>query len=31
MIRRPDAMGALNIEGMKQFRNALLEFRDDEG
>ncbi len=30
-INRPDAMGALNIEGMKQFHNALLEFRDDDG
>lgn len=30
-INRPDAMGALNIEGMKQFNNALLEFRDDDG
>lgn len=30
-INRPDAIGALNIEGMKQFHNALLEFRDDDG
>ena len=30
-INRPDAMGALNIEGMKQLHGALLEFRDDDG
>ena len=30
-FNRPDAMGALNIEGMKQLHGALLEFRDDDG
>ncbi len=29
-INRPEAMGALNVEGMKQFHNALLDFRDDD-
>ena len=29
-INRPEAMGALNIEGMKQLSNALLDFRDDD-
>ena len=29
-INRPEAMGALNIEGMKQLENRLLEFRDND-
>ena len=29
-IDRPEAMGALNVEGMKQLHNALLDFRDDD-
>jgi enoyl-CoA hydratase/carnithine racemase len=29
-INRPDAMGALNLEGMTQLHNALLDFRDDD-
>jgi enoyl-CoA hydratase/carnithine racemase len=29
-INRPEAAGALNIEGMTQLRNALLDFRDDD-
>jgi enoyl-CoA hydratase/carnithine racemase len=28
-INRPEALGALNVEGMKQLHNALLDFRDD--
>jgi len=30
-INRPEAMGALNVEGMSQLHNALLDFRDDDG
>jgi len=30
-INRPEAMGALNIEGMGQLNDALLDFRDDDG
>lgn len=30
IINRPDALGALNIEGMRQLQNALLDFRDDD-
>ena len=29
-INRPEAMGALNVEGMTQFHQALLSFRDDD-
>ncbi len=29
-INRPEAMGALNVEGMEQLHNALLDFRDDD-
>jgi len=29
-INRPEAMGALNVEGMRQFQQALLSFRDDD-
>lgn len=29
-INRPEALGALNVEGMRQLHNALLDFRDDE-
>ena len=29
-INRPEALGALNVEGMKQFHNALLDFRNDD-
>ncbi len=29
-INRPEAMGALNVEGMRQFTDALLAFRDDD-
>jgi len=29
-INRPEAMGALNMEGMKQLHNALLDFRDND-
>jgi enoyl-CoA hydratase len=29
-INRPEAMGALNIEGMKQLESRLLEFRDND-
>lgn len=29
-INRPEAMGALTVEGMKQLHNALLDFRDDD-
>jgi enoyl-CoA hydratase/carnithine racemase len=29
-INRPEAMGALNVEGMEQLQNALLDFRDDD-
>ncbi len=29
-INRPDAMGALNVEGMTQFHKVLLSFRDDD-
>ena len=30
-INRPEAMGALNIDGMRQLHDALLDFRDDDG
>ena len=29
-INRPEAMGALNIEGMKQLTRAFMDFRDDD-
>lgn len=29
-INRPEALGALNVEGMRQLNNALLDFRDDD-
>jgi enoyl-CoA hydratase/carnithine racemase len=29
-INRPEAMGALNLEGMRELHNALLDFRDDD-
>jgi enoyl-CoA hydratase/carnithine racemase len=29
-INRPEALGALNVEGMKQLQDALLDFRDDD-
>ena len=29
-INRPEALGALNLEGMKRLHNALLDFRDDD-
>ena len=29
-INRPEALGALNVEGMKQLHHALLDFRDDD-
>ncbi len=29
-INRPEAMGALNVEGMTQFHQSLLSFRDDD-
>jgi enoyl-CoA hydratase/carnithine racemase len=29
-INRPEALGALNLEGMKQLHNALLDFRDND-
>jgi enoyl-CoA hydratase/carnithine racemase len=29
-INRPEALGALNVEGMTQLHNALLDFRDDD-
>ncbi|MEW6667110.1 MAG: enoyl-CoA hydratase-related protein [Thermodesulfobacteriota bacterium] len=29
-INRPEAMGALNVAGMTQFQEALLNFRDDD-
>lgn len=29
-INRPEALGALNFEGMTQLHNALLDFRDDD-
>jgi enoyl-CoA hydratase/carnithine racemase len=29
-INRPEAMGALNIEGMKQLTGAFMDFRDDD-
>ena len=29
-INRPEALGALNLEGMNQLHNALLDFRDDD-
>jgi enoyl-CoA hydratase/carnithine racemase len=29
-INRPEALGALNVEGMKQLHNALLDFRNDD-
>ena len=30
-INRPEARGALNLEGLRQLHNALLDFRDDDG
>jgi len=30
-INRPEAMGALNLEGMRQLHNALIDFCDDDG
>jgi len=30
-INRPEAMGALNVEGMTQLNDALMDFRDDDG
>jgi len=29
-INRPEALGALNFEGMRQLQDALLDFRDDD-
>jgi enoyl-CoA hydratase/carnithine racemase len=29
-INRPESLGALNVEGMRQLHNALLDFRDDD-
>lgn len=29
-INRPEALGALNVEGMRQFEEALCDFRDDD-
>jgi len=29
-INRPEAMGALNVEGMKQLHDALLDFQGDD-
>ncbi len=29
-IKRPEALGALNVEGMRQLQDALLDFRDDD-
>ena len=29
-INRPEAMGAISVEGMKQLNDALIDFRDDE-
>jgi enoyl-CoA hydratase/carnithine racemase len=29
-INRPEALGALNVKGMRQLHNALLDFRDDD-
>ena len=29
-INRPEALGALNVEGMRQLHNALIDFRDDD-
>jgi enoyl-CoA hydratase/carnithine racemase len=29
-INRPKAMGAMSIEGLRQFQNALIDFRDDD-
>ncbi|MFZ7111420.1 MAG: enoyl-CoA hydratase/isomerase family protein [Desulfatiglandales bacterium] len=29
-INRPEAMGAMNVEGMQQFQDALYDFRDDD-
>jgi len=29
-INRPEALGALNVEGMRQLHDALLDFRDDD-
>jgi E-phenylitaconyl-CoA hydratase len=29
-INRPETLGALNVEGMRQLHNALLDFRDDD-
>lgn len=30
IINRPEARGALNLEGMRQLHNALIDFRDDD-
>ena len=30
-INRPEAMGALNVEGMTQLNDTLMDFRDDDG
>jgi enoyl-CoA hydratase/carnithine racemase len=30
-INRPEVLGALNVEGMTQLHNALIDFRDDDG
>jgi len=30
-INRPQAMGALSVEGLKEFQDALIDFRDDDG
>ena len=29
-INRPEALGALNVEGMRQLNNAFIDFRDDD-
>lgn len=29
-INRPEALGALNVEGMRQLQNAVVDFRDDD-
>jgi enoyl-CoA hydratase/carnithine racemase len=29
-INRPEALGALNVEGMRQLHNAFIDFRDDD-
>jgi enoyl-CoA hydratase/carnithine racemase len=30
IINRPEARGALNVEGMRQLQNAFIDFRDDD-